>query len=156
MKSFSDYIVPKARDEPTNVIKGRFEVKETDEEKQLAFGWANVAIRADGEQIEDWQGDMIDIDELEQAVYNYVELYRDGGEMHERGGVAVLVESMVFTKEKLKYLGLSENALPDGWWVGFKVNDKDVWEKVKDGTYEMFSIEGTAVREEVESPDGTE
>ena len=33
-----------------------------------------------------------------------------------------------------------------GWWIGFKVTDDDVWAKVKDGTYPMFSIEGEAVR----------
>lgn len=154
MKSFKDFIIPRARDEPTSIVKGRFEVKKSNEEKHLVFGWANVATRADGEQIEDWHGDIIDIDELEQAAYAYVELYRDGGEMHERGGVATLVESVVFTKEKLELLGLAEDALPEGWWIGFKVTDEEVWEKVKDGTYKMFSIEGEAVREKVETQDG--
>ena len=93
----------------------------------------------------------IDIDELEKAVYHYVEFYGDGGELHERGGVATMIESMVFTKEKLKVLGLPEDALADGWWIGFHVTDESVWEKVKDGTYSMFSIEGEAIREEVES-----
>ena len=32
--------------------------------------------------------------------------------------------------------------------VGFRVSDPDVWEKVKDGTYKMFSIEGTGERVE--------
>ena len=35
------------------------------------------------------------------------------------------------------------------WWIGFQVTDADVWEKVKDGTYSMFSIEGKAERVEV-------
>lgn len=154
MKTFSDFVIPRARDEPETVVKGRFEVKKSVDEQRLVFGWANVAVRADGEQIEDWHGDMIDTDVLEKAAYTYVELYRDGGEMHERGGVAVLVESMMFTKEKLGLLGLAEDALPEGWWIGFHVTDDDVWEKVKDGTYSMFSIEGKAIREEVE--DGEE
>lgn len=102
-------------------------------------------------KITDWQEDIIDIDELEKAVYHYVEFYGDGGELHERGGVATMIESMVFTKEKLKVLGLPEDALADGWWIGFHVTDESVWEKVKDGTYSMFSIEGEAIREEVES-----
>ena len=77
-------------------------------------------------------------------------VYGDGGELHERGGVATMIESMVFTKEKLKALGLPEDALADGWWIGFHVTDESVWKKVKDGTYSMFSIEGEAIREEVE------
>ena len=38
----------------------------------LAFGWASVSIRADGELIEDWQGDIIAPCELEEAAYEYV------------------------------------------------------------------------------------
>ena len=44
---------------------------------------------------------------------------------------------------------IPEGTVPIGWWIGFKVIDPDVWEKVKDGTYSMFSIEGEAIREEV-------
>lgn len=129
-------------------IKGSFEIKKSNDEQMLAFGWASIAVTADGEQIEDYHEDMIDPAELEQAAYSFVELYREGGEMHERGGCAVLVESMVFTEEKQAALGIPENTLPVGWWIGFKVTDADVWDKVKDGTYSMFSIEGEAVREE--------
>lgn len=71
-------------------------------------------------------------------------------EMHERGGAAVLVESVVFTEEKMQAMGIPAGTLPIGWWIGFKVTDEDVWEKVKDGTYPMFSIEGEAERVEVE------
>ena len=132
------------------VIKGRIQISKADDEKQYAFGWASVSVQTDGEQVVDWQKDMIDPEDLEEAAYRYVELYRGGGEMHERGGVAVLIESVVFTPEKLKALGLAEDSLPTGWWIGFHVTDADVWEKVKDGTYNMFSIEGTAVRVPIE------
>ena len=117
----------------------------------LAFGWASVSIRADGELIEDWQGDIIAPCELEEAAYEYVRLYGEGGEMHERGGVAVLIESVVFTDDKMAAMGIPTGTLPVGWWIGFKVLDEDVWEKVKDGTYKMFSIEGEAERVEVKS-----
>lgn len=160
MKRFSDYI-HKVRDTPNETVdnpkkeskemlKSRFKIQKSDDEKMLAFGWANVALTEDGEQIEDWQQDMIDPQELENAAYQFVELYREGGEMHERGGAAVLIESMVFTDEKMKALGIEAGILPVGWWIGFKVTDSEVWEKVKDGTYTMFSIEGEAERIEVE------
>ena len=103
-----------------------------------------------GNQTEDHSGDQLEPEELESAAYQFVELYREGGEMHERGGCAVLVESMVFTKEKQQALGIPDGTLPVGWWIGFKVTDEDVWSKVKNGTYPMFSIEGTAIREEIE------
>ena len=50
----------------------------------LAFGWASVAIAENGETLEDWQGDIIESDELESAAYKFVDLYREGGEMHEK------------------------------------------------------------------------
>lgn len=143
----TDRTKPKVR--TPGVVKGRFKIQKSDDEKMLAFGWANVAVTAGGKQVEDYDKDMIDTEELEQAAYSFVELYREGGEQHERGGVAVLVESMVFTKEKIGALGITEGTLPEGWWIGFKVTDPDVWDKVKSGEYPMFSIEGTAIREEI-------
>lgn len=154
MKSF-DEITGRARERPQegSVVKSRFEVKKANEDKMLAFGWANVSIDASGNQLEDWQGDMIDPEDLEEAAYQFVKLYREGGEMHERGGVATMIESVVFTEEKMQAMGIPPGTLPIGWWIGFQVTDPEVWAKVKDGTYSMFSIEGTAER--VEDSDDT-
>ena len=103
MKKFSDMIQksgnqekPKARESP--VKKRMFKITKRDDEQMLAFGWANVSIRSDGELIEDWQEDIVEPEDLEQAAYEFVQLYREGGEMHERGGVATLVESVVFSE----------------------------------------------------------
>ena len=151
MKKFSDLIEKsKSEEKPDNVMKGRFKIMKSDDEKMLAFGWASVSMRIDGELIEDWQRDIVEPEELESAAYEYVRLYREGGEMHERGGAAVLIESVVFTGEKMRAMGIPEGTLPIGWWIGFKVLDKDVWEKVKNGSYLMFSIEGEAERVSVE------
>lgn len=158
LKSFSDLIERSnvIRNKTSNVsqsdiIKGKIKITKSDNDKMLAFGWANVSVRTDGEIIEDYQEDIIEPEELENAAYNFVELYREGGEMHERGGAAVLIESVVFTEEKMKAIGIPEGTLPIGWWIGFKVFDEDVWKKVKDGTYSMFSIEGEAERIETET-----
>ena len=166
MISFKDMITP-ASPPPTpsaSVEKRRLTIAKMDDERRLAFGWASVAIRVDGEQIEDWQNDMIDPEDLESAAYNFVELYREGGEMHEKGDVAVLIESVVFTEEKQEAIGIPPGTLPVGWWIGFHVTDpevwekgkafrgktdKEVWEKVKNGEYSMFSIGGEAERVEI-------
>lgn len=153
MKKFSDYIAKSARNQPEkpeDILKGRFKIMKSDDEKMLAFGWASVSMRIDGELIEDWQKDIVEPEELENAAYEFVLLYREGGEMHESGGAAVLIESVVFTEEKMQAMGIPAGTLPVGWWIGFKVLDEDVWEKVKDGTYLMFSIEGEAERVKVE------
>lgn len=158
MKKFSDLIVKnrkeglpeKNKTSPGDIAGGKFSITKSDNGRHLAFGWASIAIKNNGEVVKDWQEDIIEPAELENAAYGFVELYREGGEMHERGGAAVLVESVVFTKEKAEAMGIPEGILPTGWWIGFKVLDEDVWEKVKDGTYSMFSIEGTAERVEEE------
>ena len=85
MKSFNDYIIHKARDEPEKVVKARFNVQKSYAEQRLVFGWANVSARADGEKITDWQEDIIDIDELEDfmiadAIFNHIILNNYGGE----------------------------------------------------------------------------
>jgi len=124
----------------------KFTVMKSDDDKRLVFGWASVAVRVDGEEIVDYQEDTIEIGELEQAAYEYTAGFGTAGEMHERGGVGRLVESVVFTKEKAAALGIPEGNMPEGWFVGFKITDDDVWGKIKSGEYSMFSIQGTAQR----------
>ena len=136
----------KARERPQHQLK----VMKSDDDKRLVFGWANVAIRVDGEQIIDWQEDAIDMDDLEKAAYEYVAEFGTAGEMHQRGGIGRVIESIVFTKEKADALGIPQDLLPQGWWIGFKITDDEVWEKIKSGEYSMFSIEGKAIREPME------
>ena len=65
MKTFNE--IMKIRDEPDNkpeVTKRKFQVKKTNNEKMQAFGWASVAIAENGETLEDWQGAIIEPDEL--------------------------------------------------------------------------------------------
>lgn len=154
-KTFKEYLIshqqqPRA-DPCEGTLQCMFKVAKSDEEERLVFGWASVAERTNGEQVVDWQEDIVEMTELEAAAYDFVQFYREGSEMHERGGldVGVVVESMVFTAEKMALLNIPEGTLPHGWWVGFRVIDDDVWARVKDGTYKMFSIEGQAVREKV-------
>lgn len=161
MKSFDDLISFKdpepVKKEKKTKLSGQFKIQKSDDDKRLAFGWANVTVSVDGEELVDWQEDMIDPEDLEKAAYNFVLKFRAGGEMHkkEKKDRAVLVESIVFTEEKQKALGIPEGTLPIGWWIGFYVPDDDLWAKVKDGTYTMFSIEGKAHRVEVDE-DGNE
>lgn len=137
----------KMNDNPTE-DKQKFNIYKTDDDKRLVFGWANVAIRVDGEQIQDLQDDLIEPDNLEEVAYDYVLRFRAGGEVHnpDLRNKARLVESCVFTKEKMAAMGLPEGILPEAWWIGFYVDDDDAWEKIKSGEYKMFSIEGIGQR----------
>jgi hypothetical protein len=123
-------------------------ITKTMEDKNLVFGYANVAIRKSGEQVKDFQDDVVSPDELEQAAYEFVKSYRAANVEHYGPQIGELVECIAITKEKLVAMGLAEDALPQGVWVGFEVNP-DVFQKVKNHELEMFSIEGTAKREAV-------
>jgi hypothetical protein len=120
-----------------------------DVERQLLFGWASVSIAADGNLVEDAHGHTIDPLELEDAVYLFV---RCGGMMggveHQYMYAGTIVESMVFTKEKMAKMGIPEGTLPQGWWIGMYVYDKEIFEFVKSGVLPMLSIAGTAYEED--------
>jgi len=131
-------------------VKKEFQIAKLDSDRHLVFGWANVSIRKDGEQIEDHQGDLIDPEDLEDAAYVFNLQFRKTGVMHQGEAKGDLIESLVVTPEKLEAMGLEKSALPVGWWVGFHVPDDDVFAKVKDGTFAMFSVQGRAVREKVD------
>lgn len=119
-------------------------ISKMDEDQRLVFGWANMPHPVDklGAPKIDLQNDQIFLSELEKAAYEYVEFSREGDEMHTEKVVAQLVESMVFTPEKMEKMGVEWSG-PYGWWVGYRV-DEDVFAKVKSGAYQMFSIGGTA------------
>ncbi|MNU72332.1 hypothetical protein D3C71_617880 [compost metagenome] len=123
-----------------------FKIAKTAPDKQLVFGWANVAKEADGSYPLDWDGDVTQPEELEKAAYNFVLKYRETGEVHQGEAVGTLVESMMFTKEKQAALGIPDGIIPEAWWVGFYVPDTEVFAKIKKGEYEMFSVQGKARR----------
>ena len=149
VKKAIDEFVAEASGEKT---EKSYSIFKSDDDKRLVFGWASVSITVDGEQLQDYQEDMIDPEDLEEAAYEYVLNFRDTGEEHisTMRMKGKLVESCVFTAEKQKAMGIPAGILPIGWWVGFKIQDDEAWEKVKNGTYKMFSIEGQAIREPIE------
>lgn len=125
-------------------------VTKSNDEQQLIFGWASIAKNKDGSIPLDWQGDIIDVVSLEKAAYNFVLKFRVSNDMHmENSDNGRLVESIMFTKEKMDALGIPEGTLPEGWFVGFKIDDPIAYQKVKNGEYKMFSIEGSGTRTEV-------
>lgn len=129
-------------------------ISKVDESRRLAFGWAYIA-ENDGNVVIDKQGDFVDDPrELEEAAYRFVDKARAAGEMHMRDGeapvqVGHMVESFVTTPDKIVKMGLDPDGVPVGWWVGFRVEDERVWDRVMDGTYGAFSVHGTGRRTRV-------
>jgi hypothetical protein len=117
----------------------------SDADRQLVFGWASVAKTPDGLHVVDVQGDLIPVEELETAAYAFAADGGTSGAMHKGGGFGTLVESVVFTDEKLAKMGIPPGTVPTGWWVGFHL-PADEFAKVKQGIYKMFSIQGRAIR----------
>jgi hypothetical protein len=127
-------------DEPITEV----DIAKMSDDQHLVFGWANVSINTDGSVPLDWQGDITSPQVLEKAAYQYVLKNKGTGEMHQGDTVGYLVESVMFTKQKCEAMGIPEGVVPDGWWIGFYVPDDEVVAKIKDGTYNMFSIQGKA------------
>lgn len=125
-----------------------FAIAKTDQSKGLVYGWANHIVDGAGQAIEDTQGDVIAPDELEGAVVEFMLDYRKSGEMHQGLANGTVIESLVFSPGKAVAMGLPTDvakACPVGWWIGVKVIPS-VMAKVMDGTYQMFSIQGEALR----------
>lgn len=132
-------------------IKG--EVSKMNTEKKQVFGWASV-IEKDGVPVIDLQGDVMTIETIEKAAYQYVHGSRKGGRQHQRNGeeplhVSDMIESFVLTPEKKTQMGIPDE-VPTGWWVGFQVNDDDTWQAYKDGKLKEFSIHGSGTRKALE------
>ena len=123
-----------------------FDITKAKEDECLVSGWANIAVNADGSLPLDWQGDIIRPEVLEKAAINFMLEYRGSGVMHRGESQGVVVESIVFTKEKQCALGIPEGFVPEGWFITVKVMNPEVFQAVKDGKYRMFSIQGTGKR----------
>lgn len=146
----NEYVLNK--DDGTDIIwMGEF--SKVDDEKRQVFGYASI-VELDGEPVIDRQGDYISSEEIEKAAYAYVQNSRKGGHQHKRDGenpfhASNMIESIVFTPEKIEKMGLPSST-PVGWWVGYKVEDEETWQKVKKGEVTGFSIHGKGKRQEID------
>lgn len=126
-------------DEPFEI-----DIMKMKDDEHLVFGWANVSVNNTGDIPIDWQDDITSPEVLEKAAYQYVLKHRTTGEMHQGESVGYMVESVMFTKQKMEAMGIPESIVNEGWWIGFYVPDDEVVAKIKDGQYKMFSIQGQA------------
>lgn len=121
-------------------------ISKRDDEQRLVFGWLYVNKRADGSQVVDHSGETITLEDLEKAGYQFALDSRRAKAMHRGADIGRLAELFVSTPEKRQAMGIPEGVLPDGIWVGMKVDDDAAWEGVKSGKYKMFSLGGKAIR----------
>lgn len=146
-------------------------IAKLDVPRYQSFGWAYISKDQFGKTVFDSHGDTMPINELEIGVYDYMLDSRVGGEMHERTGlgkaasskstalefdlprqVSSVIESVVFTPEKIEKMGLPEN-FPQGWWIGQQHAPGPTWEKIAKGEYTMYSVHGDGIRRRLEGED---
>lgn len=130
-------------------------IEKVDAEQRIVFGWLYCCTTKAGEPVVDHSGEIVDIADLERATYGFVLGARKAGAMHTRKagsvvGVGRLIESVCFTREKRAAMGIPEGVVPDGTWVGFKIDDDAAWEGVKTGRYKMLSLGGKAIKRALE------
>lgn len=133
-------------------------ITKIDPDQQKVFGWAFVSQRGDY-LIIDKQGDIILPEDLELGAHDFALNWRSQGDMHSmtdgvpdrRGN---MIESLVFTKEKADAGVIAKDPETGeqlyGWFVGFKVDDPQLWEAHKRGDRPEFSIGGKGRRVEVD------
>jgi Putative phage serine protease XkdF len=148
-RSSASVPVEKSADDGAVEVNFFIDITKSDADRQIVFGWANVSKDKEGNLIVDSHGDTIEPEELENAAYNFTLNFNSEamGEMHSGDSKGRLIESFMVTPEKLEKMGLAKNALPQAWWVGMHVEDKELFEKVKSGQYRAMSIQGVAQRE---------
>ncbi len=104
--------------------------------------------------IVDLQGDVVDSKEIADAAHGYLERYFYGSQSgdpffkvnHETNvtGQVRLLESYVAPDDLTFETGVTVSK--GAWIVCLKIDDKKLWQKVKDGSLGAFSVGGTAKR----------
>lgn len=127
---------------PGETILLKSELNHIEPDKRLAYGFFSVTTE-NGEPVVDEQGDVIDTEVLVEAAQAFITKSREGRYKHDKTGepIAEVVESLVFTNEIQKYLGIDLKR--EGWFGCLKFHDDTYWEKVKNGETLGLSIGGS-------------
>jgi len=130
----------------TETMTTQGEITKRNDELRVAYGWASVCTE-NGRPVLDLQKDMIEEGDLVKAVHSFVLDSRAGKVMHNGAVVADVVETIVFTADLQKALGIDTGRT--GWFIGMKIHDEALWKRVQGGEFPMFSIGGRGERVEV-------
>lgn len=134
------------------------DIVKLDPERRQVFGWAYVSHDNAGAVVVDRSGEFIeDIGVLEASAYQYVIKSRAGGADHKRHNhkdeviqKSTMIESMVFTPEKIASMGIPAGTIPQGaWWCGFQIEDEETWERFKSGELTAFSVHGKGIKKRI-------
>lgn len=124
-----------------------FNVCKVDAEQQIFYGWAYVS-EENGQVIVDKQDDYILPGDLVKAAEEFTLHGGNLGDMHQERNVGRVVASFVTSAELCKAFGLTIKNDRRGWILGFKVDDPQVWSKIRGGAQLELSIGGRGERVE--------
>ncbi|MCD6318092.1 hypothetical protein J7M02_03375 [Candidatus Aerophobetes bacterium] len=117
-------------------------IRKADEEKHIVYG---IALEPD---VVDAQGDIVSVEDIEKAAHDFLIASRKIDEMHTRiSDKCYPVESYL---APVDFEMGGQKVRKGSWILGVKVNDEDIWKKIKNGEYRGFSITGWGVRTPVE------
>jgi len=121
-------------------------------EKPLTVvGWASIVEKADGTPIADFDDQIIEFADLEDA---FAELglgggAERGGEMHDKIGGADLIGQMTLSRDERIALGFGIG--PSGAVVKFRVHDSELKTRIRNGELPELSIAGQADEHSMEA-----
>lgn len=122
-------------------------IEKINEEKRLVLVILAKITESDGKPVIDSDGDYYTANDAEEAD---IEAFADGGlskggYMHKKIGGADVVQHMTFSKEERRALGFGDG--PELWVAKLRVNDDELWKKIKNGELPEMSIHGKGERE---------
>jgi len=135
------------------IIKLEPETMLKSDSNNCLFGWAYLAIDKDGNQQIDHSGEFVkeeNFEDLELATYAYNLAFREADTQHDMVAKGYLIESVVFTKEKMKAMGIPEGILPQAVWLGFHFPSDNDYNEICKMSKPMFSLFGKATKEVIE------
>jgi hypothetical protein len=133
-----------------------FEPVIKDDSNHFLFGWAYVAKKLNGEQVIDHSEEFVKEEnfvDLELATYLFNIAYRQSDIRHSCIAKGYLIDSMVFTREKVEAMrksGKLDGDIALGVWMGFWFPEDEDWNTIKEMKAPMFSLYGKAIKELVE------
>jgi hypothetical protein len=109
-------------------------------EERYVFGVVLVPDETDA------QGDTYDAETIRKAAFSFMENGQHKKIMHKGRPVDGVVVLETYLSKQMESHG-SETFPAGTWFLGVRVNNNDIWNAIKQGTFTGFSMGGSAVRE---------
>lgn len=136
-----DFLIVKGEEAP--VVTTQMPILKINEDKHIITGVVYEP------NIPDSQGDFMDAETIEKTAYDFMENHQNIDIKHDfKANENIKVVENYITKSE-ETIG-DKKVQPGTWVMSVKVNDDTIWEGVKKGDFNGFSMGGSGIKEEVE------